>query len=774
MENTSYLEAFMLSRKLTKYDERIFFLYEIKFETTKSDCVIEEIARRIVRRLSKRLASYDKNYCLVTDFKYIYSEVELPKEFLTFIPVSPTEAGYSLFFRGSSQISLEHKNIYQNFFKKKIKALMLNTENSRFSKIDNKLAFPNAVNFDSNQRINHEKQFIPIEYKDLKIYFPFDFSIYIDETYRLFAMISSSSKIHTSSTIQDYILNNENIEGLNVKYTLPFSTYQSGYIVDTRPAENEFNTAEKIADNFAKRYKDYSFTEKIVKEIKALPPGRNNVVTMHCRQFNRNFSYLAQYLVPFIDFEQVSAKYPNFAKKITQYMRREMRQRLIYDVLFIKDLNALNFFKNAQFSLHPVPAYEFGYSEKVFDFPTLICGRNHEIKETKKKTDALLSTYGYYIKPAFQNINLALVGNKSQYDTSKMDNMISFLYKYCGLAQLGKGIIKPTHHLLDISKLTNTALKEKINEIQESVKADFIFTALNNIGDNSQFYSCIKKQSGTLEIPTQNIQLSNGNKLIEEFNRAKGNDNVDFLIKRMGQNIAMGILSGLGGIPYIIKNPAINFDIILGIDIASIRNSVHIPCCAVSYTGTGIPICAYQPLAIQSGETTSNETLQDIFDTTIIEYKRITNREPKSFLLLRDGFFREDLEFCKNYFNQLNITFSVFEVRKSGAFRIATHKENTFINPTPGTILFKGETEANIVTSEALKYGAPRPIHVKRIYGNCLDFKKTCELIFQLTKIYPGAVQDVRLPAPLYIADKICKAIDNIPRGKLLHFIPCL
>jgi len=88
-------------------------------------------------------------------------------------------------------------------------------------------------------------------------------------------------------------------------------------------------------------------------------------------------------------------------------------------------------------------------------------------------------------------------------------------------------------------------------------------------------------------------------------------------------------------------------------------------------------------------------------------------------------------------------------------------------------VLVKGKTEAIIVTSEALKYGAPRPIFVERKYGNSLDFEKTCELIFQLTKIYPGAVQDVRLPAQLYIADKLCKAISCLPRGKLLHFIPC-
>ena len=39
------------------------------------------------------------------------------------------------------------------------------------------------------------------------------------------------------------------------------------------------------------------------------------------------------------------------------------------------------------------------------------------------------------------------------------------------------------------------------------------------------------------------------------------------------------------------------------------------------------------------------------------------------------------------------------------------------------------------------------------------------QICFSLTKIYPGSVQNIRLPYATYIADKICKAYDRGPHG---------
>ena len=297
--------------------------------------------------------------------------------------------------------------------------------------------------------------------------------------------------------------------------------------------------------------------------------------------------------------------------------------------------------------------------------------------------------------------------------------------------------------------------KKLVRYLSEEKKFDIAIVLVPTEEDESNPYSVFKTAWAEKNIPSQMISI----KTAEMFQR-KDSNAVWFM-----QNIALGIFSKAGGIPWIIDDVPGNIDCFVGIDVATLDKGIHYPTCATVFDKNGRPISFYKPRNAQKGEKISSNILQEIFDEVILGYEEKTGSSIKNIVIHRDGFSNEDAEWYKNYFDKKQINYTVVEVKKYVSSKLLCDVNGVAFNPSCGSALIN-EDEAFIVTTD-IKDGkaSPRPLHIKKQVGN-LQMKIVVQQILALSCMHFGATKKSRLPVTTYYADKICKNIDYIPEGK--------
>src|SRR5258708_236340 len=120
-------------------------------------------------------------------------------------------------------------------------------------------------------------------------------------------------------------------------------------------------------------------------------------------------------------------------------------------------------------------------------------------------------------------------------------------------------------------------------------------------------------------------------------------------------NIALGMLSKLGNIPYVLATPLPYADIVVGIDIARRRKtrlsgSLNATAVARIYQNTGEFLQYVIHDAQLEGETIPSDVLHTLFPPAIFAGKRV--------VIHRDGLFRGDeKQSLKNWATQLKAQF---------------------------------------------------------------------------------------------------------------------
>ena len=245
-------------------------------------------------------------------------------------------------------------------------------------------------------------------------------------------------------------------------------------------------------------------------------------------------------------------------------------------------------------------------------------------------------------------------------------------------------------------------------------------------------------------------------------------DTSDCLI---AQNLNMGILSKLGGVPFAISNMKGNVDLYIGIDVGTATNGIHYPACSVAFTKDGSFLGFVQPVDAIPGEKIPPDVLRKLLTEILVAYREKYQEYPKSVVIHRDGFSHEDSSIYSDFFEKEGIKVSVFEIRKVGAPRIMNRNNQDgqnrnykyAWNPVKGTLLFR-EDEAFLVTTEAKAGGAPKTIHIVKKYGD-INIQTAAEQIYALTKIDASSIWDTRLPVTIKFADAVCKQRKYLPKG---------
>lgn len=585
--------------------------------------------------------------------------------------------------------------------------------------------------------------------KQFRLRRKFDFSVKISNDNKLQLWLNIRSEFETQKTIYDYYNEHKSIEG--IKITNDWGRGETGIILSIGP-----ETVVDELPNF-KPLKQYMIDSKQEYRIKSCP---DNTPVVHVRLHNKiELCYYPQALKPVVTLEHISIENPSFSKQIEKYTKLDMKSRQSLATQFLSDIGIIESLNNIKFLPTYINAEEIGYKEQIFNCPTIICGNGHKLNYNKQ---SMVFANGFYKQPV-NPVKFAYF-----YPKGKKELMQSFAIAMTDFLKKGK-LFGDTKFLIKDLMLSEVKAewhqeyelgdslnyKKLVRSLSDERKFDIAIVLVPTEEDESNPYSTFKTAWAEKNIPSQMISI----KTAEMFEK-KDKNAVWYM-----QNIALGIFSKAGGIPWIVEDVPGSIDCFVGIDVATLDKGIHYPTCATVFDKNGRPISFYKPKKAQKGEKINEYILEEIFDEVILGYEEATGEKLKNLVIHGDGFSNEDAEWYRNYFSKNQINYSVIEVKKYVASKLLCDDNGMISNPNCGDALIN-ETEAFIVTTD-IKDGraSPQPLHIKKQVGN-LSMETVVQQILALSCMHFGATKKSRLPVTTFYADKICKNIDYVPEGK--------
>jgi Piwi domain len=219
-------------------------------------------------------------------------------------------------------------------------------------------------------------------------------------------------------------------------------------------------------------------------------------------------------------------------------------------------------------------------------------------------------------------------------------------------------------------------------------------------------------------------------------------------------NIALGLLSKIGNVPYVLAEPLPYADILVGIDIARrkkerLSGSVNATAIARVYQGNGefLQYALYD--APLEGETIPSYVLQALFPQSVFAGKRV--------LVHRDGLFRgEEKQALKEWGKRLRAEFHLVELLKTGAPRlygVNTQTQGAQL-PLKGSALRLNDHEAFLVSSlPPFANATPYPLHIRTEAS--FGIEEAIHSVLALTLLHYGSLRPPRLPITIHYSDEI-------------------
>ncbi len=219
-------------------------------------------------------------------------------------------------------------------------------------------------------------------------------------------------------------------------------------------------------------------------------------------------------------------------------------------------------------------------------------------------------------------------------------------------------------------------------------------------------------------------------------------------------NIALGALSKIGNIPFILSEPLPYADIIVGVDIARrkkerLAGSLNATAIARIYQNAGEFLQYVVHDAPLEGETIPDHVLQALFPRSIFAGKRA--------LVHRDGLFRgNEKQALKEWARRLGAEFHLVELLKTGTPRIYGYgaQPQGVQQPPKGSALRLNDHEAFLVSSlPPFANVTPYPLHIRTEAP--FPIEEAVHSVLALTLLHYGSLRTPRLPVTIHYSDEI-------------------
>lgn len=585
----------------------------------------------------------------------------------------------------------------------------------------------------------------------------FNINPVINDDLNVILYVSCTLEFSYDKNIYEMVKSGLEVKGLEVKNT--WTSFNNSGIIE-EILDLKINEPGKLGQSLI----DYYISRNQAYRVNKFTEEDTNANVIVVRTNKKTLDCIPHALTPIITREYLSNNDVSFSREIEKLIKMDMGYR--YNVLknFIKDVGRIKELNNLYFNNHYIKDINvIGYKSGVLLEPKLI-GAKGIIKNKMQ-----IFQNGFYKMPD-KKVCFGVLFPEGDRDTAS--KAIRAIYDFATVGKyqnkdnkfiannLMNILFNPKDCIFEEYKLGDIReYKKAANKIKAYDKVKFVIAIVPNLndGDEENPYNPFKKVWAELNIPSQMISM----KTSEILSKGNGNDGLYYL-----HNIALGILGKIGGIPWAIDNMPGNIDCFIGLDVGTREKGIHHPACSVFFDKHGELINYYKPVIPQSGEIIENEILQEVFDNVLNSYEEKYGELPKNIVIHRDGFSRESLNWYEEYFGKYNINFNIIEVKKNTSVKLASINGNIVNNPEKGQYVVKGNKAFVVITDIKENLGSPKPLKIEKAYGS-LDMITILNQIYALSQIHVGSTKSMRLPITTGYADKICKAIEFIPQGKL-------
>lgn len=274
-----------------------------------------------------------------------------------------------------------------------------------------------------------------------------------------------------------------------------------------------------------------------------------------------------------------------------------------------------------------------------------------------------------------------------------------------------------------------------------------------------------------------------------EFKKALGGDGVpsqmvttDNLDNQwVNQNTALGLIAGAGGIPWAIDEMPGDPDCFIGLDATRDPDTGQHLGASANVVLTDGTVFVSKTQRLQSGETFDEGAVRDVIKDVQREFVRREGESPSHVVVHRDGRLFEDEAAIREPFADVGIDMDILDIRKSGAPRIATKRNNEFKIEKKGRLFVSSADDHGfIATTGAPEFtddhglGTPRTLHVVRRAGDT-PMLTLLKQVFWLSEVHVGSAgRSVRLPITTYYADRCAEHARKgyLVQGEIVEGVP--
>ena len=224
-------------------------------------------------------------------------------------------------------------------------------------------------------------------------------------------------------------------------------------------------------------------------------------------------------------------------------------------------------------------------------------------------------------------------------------------------------------------------------------------------------------------------------------------------------NVALGLLSALGGLPFGLATSYTGIQVWIGMDTWR-EGRKNVAAASVACDAEGLLI-GYPNPVVTAGERTDDKAFLEQLRTTVegvqYRYRQIGEKSPTIFGLIRDGRFFESLRIVEQVEREYGVEFVVCDIQKFGAPKLAVENVD-FESAESGTLLWNG-SQGYIQATEQRSggnTGTPNLLSVGLKKGQ-VRIEDLLKDLFWLTNIHAGSTQQPGYPIPQYYAHKIAE-----------------
>lgn len=225
--------------------------------------------------------------------------------------------------------------------------------------------------------------------------------------------------------------------------------------------------------------------------------------------------------------------------------------------------------------------------------------------------------------------------------------------------------------------------------------------------------------------------------------------------KQILNQVIPGMLAKLGNLPFVLAEQLEIADYCIGLDIArsvkeKLLGTVN-ACASIRLYGRNGEFIRYQlEDALIEGEEIPQRVLEILLPEAELRNKTV--------LIYRDGSFcGKEVDHLLEWAKAIEAKFILVECKKSGSPRLYNLNGKTIAAPIQGLTLRLSSREAILITTKVYdSVGLSRPLRlIVHPRGHQASIESVVETTLKLTLLHHGALQEPRLPMPLYGSDRI-------------------